>query len=122
MRTAEATKAGLKVFENGKHIKTIPAKYEAFIHDADFYEGGKRLTDKQRFILEYAYFLSILKREEKYVYELVEKSTPDYSQIVKNHIGEERFELVYDNGTRLKINKELFDLCPKKEDQINKNF
>jgi hypothetical protein len=122
MRTAEITKSGLKVFENGQHIKTIPAKYEAFIHDADFFEGGKRLTDKQRFILEYAYFLSILKKEEKYVYELIEKSTPDYSQIVKNHIGEERFELVFTNKVRLKINKELFELCPKKESPINKNY
>lgn len=121
MRTTETTKAGLKIYEDGKHIKTVPSKYEMFIHDIEF-TGGKRLTDQERFILEYTYFLSILKIEEKYVYELIEKSNPDYAQTVKNHIGEIRFELVYDNGTRLKINKELFDLCPKKENQINKNF
>lgn len=122
MRTAEITKSGLKVFEDGKHIKTIPAKYESFIQDADLSEGGKRLTDKQRFVLEYAYFLAVLKIEEKYVYELIEKAHPEYSQIVKNHIGEERYELVYNTGTRLKINKELFELCPKKESPINKNY
>jgi len=121
MKTAEITKAGLKVFENGVHVKTIPAKYERFIQDIEF-SPGKRLTDSERFILEYAYFLSILKKEEKYVYELIEKANPDYSQIVKNHIGEERFELVFTNKVRLKINKELFELCPKKENPINKNY
>lgn len=122
MKTTEVTKAGLKVFENGTHIKTVPLKYGSFIEKMEFFSPGKRLSEKERFILEYSYFLSILKIEEKYVYELIEKSNPDYAQTVKNHIGEIRFELVYDNNTRLKISKELFDLCPKKEEQINKNF
>lgn len=121
MKTTKKTKAGLKIYVDGKHIKTVPEKYEAFIHDIDF-SGSKRLLPGERFILEYAYFLSILKNEEKYVYELIENAYPEYSQEIKNHIGEIRFELVFDNKVRLKINKELYLLCPKKEELKHSNF
>jgi len=121
---AETTKSGLKIYdEKGKHVRTVPNKYDNVWNIIVFSDSKfKRPSDEERFKLELAYFEHSLKRDEKYIYELIQDSAAKVAQPVRNHIGEERFEMIYENGTRVKINRELFDLFPEKMETRYSNY
>lgn len=115
MYTFENTKSGLKVYKEGKHVKTIPSKYESVFDPLSISYDKKRLNNSERFNLEHAYFMKILSISEKYVYELFKDSKPVIAREVKNRIDETRYEMLYDNGKRLKITLELYRMFEEKD-------
>ena len=48
----EKTKQGLKIYENNKHIKTVPNKYKPVITRITFSDDAKRLNTQDRLFLE----------------------------------------------------------------------
>ena len=128
----EITKAGLKIFnsENKEHLKTIPSFYEPIV--ADFILNcdttKKRLNEKEREILKtydfkvsVFHFLKELKQNEKYVFELVEKANAIGVRKVNQRIESPRFELIFDNDVKLKINESFYLLC-KNKTEVNLNY
>ena len=119
--TTEETSAGFKIYRSEKHIKTIPAKFAFLIDIVDLDESKKRLNDEDRSKLEVAYFMHILKSQEPYVYELVRNSFPKYAQEVNNH-GIIRYELVFENNTRIKVTQPIYESFPEKMDMKYSNY
>lgn len=128
----ELTKAGLKIYRisDKKHVKTIPSIYkpiaEDFILKCD--SKGIRLTDTERHILStYDFevgvfdYLEDLQNNEKYVFELVKNSKVISARKVQLRYSD-RFELIFENGVKLKCNESLYLLCDNKSETINSNY
>ena len=134
MRThfTEQTKAGLKIYRitDKKHVKTIPSFYKPIAEDfiLKCNSGKIRLTDTERHLLS-AYdfevnvilFLEELRQHEKYVFELVESAKAvSVRKVQLRH--SERFELIFDNGVKLKCSEILYNLCQNKSDTAKLNY
>jgi hypothetical protein len=128
----EITKAGLKIYQSKtkKHLKTIPCFYEPiakdFILKCDLTK--KRLNQSEREVLKtYDFevsvfsFLKELEKSEKYVFELVENAKAVEVRKVNQRAEAPRFELVFDNGVKLKINESFYLLCENKT-EVNLNY
>lgn len=128
----ELTKAGLKIYRitDKKHIKTIPAIYEPIAEDfiLKCTSDKIRLTDTERHILSiydfevgvFAY-LKDLENNERYVFELVKESKVISARKVQLRHSD-RFELIFENGVKLKCNESLYLLCNNKSETINSNY
>lgn len=117
MKTTIKTKAGIKILDNGKHIKTISCIYENFalsiVNELDLTK--KRTTKGDRIILnnllfekEFKEYLNEIKITEPYVYELVSELKPKEVRKVNLKEGY-RYELVFINDTKIKIPKYIFN-------------
>jgi len=128
----EITKSGLKIYRitDKKHVKTIPAIYkpiaEEFVLKCN--SKGIRLTDTERQLLStYDFEVSVidyledLELNEKYVYELVKNSKVISARKVQLRHSE-RFELVFENGTKLKCNESIYNQCENKSETVNLNY
>lgn len=128
----EQTKAGLKIYRitDKKHVKTIPAIYKPIAEDFILRCNSEkiRLTEAERELLStYDFevnvfsYLEELRHYEKYVFELVQnaKVISARNVLLKDS---ERFELIFDNGVKLKCNESLYSLCQNKSDTINSNY
>jgi hypothetical protein len=122
MITFEKSKRGTKVFEDKKHIKTIPERYEKYFEQVEIDKTKKRLTGKERFSFEYLYFIALLEKNEKYVWELIKDAKPVATREVIVHDGSKRYELLYDNGKRIKIPTELYLYFDEKESTKYSNY
>lgn len=123
MKTAfEQTDRGTKVYQNGKHVKTIPWRYEEHFDKVKIDFAKKRLSQRERFDFEHICFLDNLKREQKYVYELVENAKPESAYLVNIHDGSTRYELKYDNGVKLRIDADLYNAFSEKDEAKFSNY
>lgn len=118
----ENTKAGTKVYDGKKHIKTIPQRYEKDFGLIDIDFSKKRLTGEERFKFEHLFFKRTLKQFEKYVFELIENANPLKCYFVNIHDGSTRYEMEYDNGVKIKIDKNLYDVFQEKGDAKFSNY
>lgn len=116
------TKKGVKVFNGKSHIKTIPVKYIDYIKKIQIDDSKKRLTLKERFLIEHELFLDSIKSTEKYIYELIFNSKPVKTYIVHINSGGERYELEYENGVRIKIKKDLHLYFEEKDADLYLNY
>jgi len=91
------------------------------VRDVTFDLTKKRLLDTERVDLEVKYFERLLKQSEPYVYELIANSKPKSVQEINNQ-GNIRFELIYENGTRLRITQEMYLMFPSKMDLKYSNY
>lgn len=100
------TKSGVKVFQNGKHIKTIPSKYLEVVSTITFDNSVKRLTQIERLYLESELVRSQMKKSldkrDRYAAERIEGSSVIYCIRINIRGGENRNVLVFDNGERIK--------------------
>ena len=119
--THEITDSGLKIYRNEIHVKTIPSKYVNYYADVDFDETKKRLNNDERSQLEVKYFESVLKISEPYVYELIAGHKPINVQEVNNQ-GLIRYEIIYSNNVKLRIDKDFYDMFPNKIDVRYSNY
>ncbi|WP_271730130.1 hypothetical protein [Aquimarina algiphila] len=117
------TLKGCKIYHNGNHVKTVPAKYSNVITLKHIINPiKKRLTAEERFRLEISLFEFTLSCEEKYVYDLIKRSIPQAVQKVVNYEGVIRFVLIYKNSKRIRISKSLYDLCSNKLEVKYSNY
>lgn len=126
------TAAGLKIYNADKHVKTVSQVYEEVLADDLIQEITKekkiRVSESDRNILDRALkdtfipkYLERLKKEEKYVYELVENATVTGVREVKTK-GENRYELVFDNEVKLKIPAEIYHVHDMKLPTVHLNY
>lgn len=128
----EVTKAGLKIYtiSDKKHVKTIPAIYKPIAEDfiLKCTAGKIRLSEAERQMLS-AYdfevnvieYLDELRKNEKYVFELVQNAKAISCRKVSLK-DSERFELIFDNGVKLKCNESLYLLCQNVSEPANSNY
>lgn len=128
----ETTAAGLKIYRSSdkKHLKTIPSVYEPIAKE--FIEKCNtdkiRLSETERetlktydFQVGVFHFLKQLEVQEFYVFELVKNSKAISVRKVNQRNDISRFELVFENGVKLKINESLFLMCENKS-EANLNY
>ena len=114
--TTIKTRKGTKVFQEDKHVKTIPGRYAELLKPKHIINPKrKRLTMEERFMLEVALFEHVLKTEMPLFYNLVKKSIPEATQKVTDRDGISRYELHYKNGTKLRCPPHLYRLCPNRK-------
>lgn len=94
------------LFIDGKKTKMIPNSYIEIpikvILESVKDKSKIFLNHSERFNIEYFIFIEEIKRSEKYVFELIEKAKFKEVRFVKVKFGFDRYELLFDNGVRLK--------------------
>lgn len=121
---------GIWIFIDGKHKKTVPAKYENIVlkHLAKLDFKRKYLSVQETEILDTVFFknsfkefLKSIKTKEKYLYQLIASSQPIAVCFVYSKNGN-RYELVFDNNIKIKCSKKLFNLHPTKHEPVHLNY
>ncbi len=121
MRT-EKTLAGLKVYVDDKHVKTMPSRYESIVEQKHILNyTKKRLTSEERWLLEIELFRHNLKIYEPRIFDLIKRSKPKFSQMIRTKTTE-YFELVFKNKVRIKCSSEIHHLSINKVDPIYRNY
>lgn len=130
----EETKTQIRIFKNDKHVKSFPRFFSPVIEmiidkvGEKLDEKRKRLTaedyeliSKECFSIILSDFHDRLRKTEKYVYELIEKAEYTAARIVKSKSGE-RFEIIYSNNVKIKVDKDLYKLAPNKQNTAFLNY
>lgn len=104
---------GIKLFKDGKHLKTIPSKFQK-VCLSDFINNTKqkRPTKYERFLLEVNFWIKELSISEPLVYKLVVNQKIKEVRKVKNFYKTEWFEMVLENNHRVRIPDHLYNKCP----------
>lgn len=110
----EKTSAGLKVYQGGVHIKTVPSKFESVIQDVVFETKAKRLLNEERLLLEG----ELVKKEikampapEKYIFDQIKDATAQDCIWIQTRTGENsRSVMVFTNGVEVKCSKSFLAL------------
>lgn len=127
-----------KVYDaSGKHIKTIPGYYARVLKDTQIKylitngidlekksltAADKKLISKNHLEDFISSFLERLKKNEKYVFELIENKEYKGAREVYGYRGKKRYELCFINNTNLKIDKPLFDIFIEKLPSVKLNY
>lgn len=102
------------LFINDEKVKMIPLKYQEISADvlkANISNENKVfLQNDERFNLEHHLFLEQLRREEKYVHELIDNVAVEEALFVNVKFGNDRTELKYTNNVSVKCPTVLYQL------------
>ena len=117
----EETKQGIKIYENDKHIKTVPKRYKPVITRITFSDDRIRLNNLDRLFLEAELFRDELKnsltRTEQLAAERLDGATvedciqidlPDGHWEDKRFIHNKRFVLLWSNKVETTCSSNLF--------------
>ena len=99
-----------------KVLKTIPMSYKG-----DKKEFVEKWYSKMTFNKSFYLVLKKIKKKEPYVFELINKMEIKGARVVEIKEGF-RFELVYVNGVRIKINEILYNLSENKLPSVFLNY
>lgn len=103
---------------NSDKIKMIPKRYQkkdkTIINNSIVDRTKLRLSQIERFNIEYAYFLLELEINDPFVFRVVKNL--DVNKVFKVNVkfGDNRYELQYNNSYYIKIPKRLYLLFPDK--------
>lgn len=102
------------LFINDEKVKMIPKKYQEISVDvlkANISNENKVfLQNDERFNLEHHLFLEQLRKEEKYVHELIDNVVVEEALFVNVKFGNDRTELKYTNSVSVKCPAILYQL------------
>lgn len=111
---AVQTKKGLKVYDlYGKHIKTVPKKYENILQHVEISIEKKRLTRRDRFNLEAYKFTQSLKVKQRPVWIRLQddNATPIAARMTNSIKHGFVSQLKYSNGFYVICPETLYRLC-----------
>lgn len=127
---AVTTKRGVWIFIDGKHKKTLPAKYAACfdkLKDKIGYEG-KRLRPWERDAFEVLFFEGLVSEfkqsimnTDRHLFAAIRNCKPVGARYVNSKNGN-RYELKFDNGFFVRIPQKLYTLSPNKLDAAFLNY
>lgn len=122
---SKSTPAGLKLFLNAKHVKTIPNKYADVFLEVMYDFDKKRMNKDEEIYLKSALavynFEQNLAKNEKYIHELICDSYPKFTQPVQTK-DELRHEIVYENGVRVRCCQFLYETFHTRMDIKYSNY
>jgi hypothetical protein len=105
---------GIVVYVEGKHVKTVPKRYEDFVKDTSFITDldHKRLSKVERLQLENRRWISQFTWDNRYTKERINNGIIVKVFKVYDRFGDVRYQAEYDNGVTAYIPRTMYNLAP----------
>lgn len=108
----------MKVFRDGKHVKTIPKEYADVVDDFNFTCSKKRLQPEERFgliqlkiIKRFTYETPPICAQSRFAANCVDMHTGDVDIICVNKRTHSQWR-IRANGTEINVSSDLVSDCP----------